>query len=266
MESGGDKLSQLWQQYFQTGDVHIRNQIFMHYLPEIRYAAERLAARLPRCVQMEDLLGAGAVGLIKAIERFDPSRNIKFETYCAFRIQGAMLDMIRKSDFFGRLTRRKARRYHNALQKLEAVLGRPPTDEELAAELKMNLSEFYDYLKEVNTVHLLSLSREFAGSDGQSDFSELSGITDTKSPDPVLQAQIRDLREYLKNGFSGLEGAILSMYYLEGLTMKEIGIALGISESRVCQIHSSVYARLCDRLHRKSCYDNLHPGSGFQES
>ncbi|MEJ5259375.1 MAG: FliA/WhiG family RNA polymerase sigma factor [Anaerohalosphaeraceae bacterium] len=259
MESGGDKLSQLWQQYFQTRDIHTRNQIFMHYLPEIRYAAERLAARLPRSVQMDDLLSAGAVGLIHAIERFDPARNAKFETYCTFRIQGAMLDMIRKSDFFGRLTRRKARRYHTALQKLEAILGRPPTDEELAAELKMNLSEFYDYLKEVNTAHLISLSREFAGSDGQSDFSELSGITDTKSPDPVLQAQIRDLREYLKNGFSRLEGSILSMYYLEGLTMKEIGVALDISESRVCQIYSSVFARLCDRLRRRSSLEKLLP-------
>lgn len=259
MESGGDKLSQLWQQYLQTRAIHTRNQIFLHYLPEVRYAAERLAARLPRSVQMDDLLSAGAVGLIHAIERFDPARNTKFETYCTFRIQGAMLDMIRKSDFFGRLTRRKARRYYTALQKLEAFLGRPPTDEELAAELKMNLSEYYDYLKEVNTVHLLSLSREFAGSDGQGDFSELSGITDTKSPDPALQAQIHDLREYIRSGFSREEGLILTLYYQEGMTMKEIGLALGISESRVCQIHSSVFARLCDCLHRKSSLEKLLP-------
>jgi len=123
----------------------------------------------------------------------------------------------------------------------------------------MNQSGYYDYLKEVNTVHLLSFSREFAGSDGQSDFTELSGIADTKSPDPVLQAQIRDLREYIQNGFSREEGLILTMYYQKGMTMKKISLALGISESRVCQIHSSVYARLCDRLRRRSLLEKLLP-------
>jgi RNA polymerase sigma factor for flagellar operon FliA len=259
MENRADEISVLWQRYFKTPDTQTRNQIFMHYLPEIRYTADRLAARLPRCVQIEDLLSAGAVGLLKAIEHYDPKRNTKFETYCTFRIQGEMLDMIRKSDWCGRLSRRKARRYHQTLQKLEALLGRPPTDEEIAAELKMNPSEFYDFLKEVNAAHLISLSREFAGSDGQADFSELTGITDTKSPDPVFSAQIQDLRRYLQNGFSKEERLILTLYYQEQMTMKEIGLALGISESRVCQIHSSVYARLRDRLHRQTALENLLP-------
>jgi RNA polymerase sigma factor for flagellar operon FliA len=260
------RIALVWKKFLNRRDHRFRNILVRYYLPQVKYTAERVGARLPKSVELEDLLNWGAEGLIKAVENFDPKWNTKFETYCPRRIEGAILDGLRKDDWIPRLVRARGRQLKKAVRKLEALLGRTPTETELAEELGLDLPRFYDFLREANAVTLFSLSREFAGRDGQGDFQEADGIPDRKSPDPVYKAQIRDLKEYLVQGFSLEERLILILYYLEQMTMKEIGLTLGISESRVCQIHSSVYARLRDRLHRQSCYENLSPGDEFLDS
>lgn len=260
MEAGPQKnIEKIWEEFGKHRDPQTRNLLLLHYLSEVKYAAERVFARLPKSVEFQELLQDGALGLMKAIDKFDPQRGVKFETYCPRRIEGAILDEIRKKDRVPRLVRRRARQLKKVTQKLESIFGRPPTETELAEELGMDESKFYDFLREANASTLFSLSKEFAGADGQEDFHEGGGIADQKSPDPVLQAQARDLKEFIRQGFSREEQMIVTLYHFEGMTMKEIGKTLGISESRVCQIHSSVFARLRDRAHRQAGYDNLVP-------
>lgn len=256
----GKRLKTIWEQFFKRRDHRLRNLLVRYYLPQVKYTAERLHARLPRSVEVEDLHSAGVEGLINAIEKFDPQRGVKFETYSPRRIEGAILDALRKIDWIPRLVRNRARRLKKTTRKLESRLGRPPTETELADELGLDEAGFYDFLREANAITLFSFSKEFAGSDGQPDFREADGIPDRKSPDPVLTAQAHDLKEFISQGFSREEKLILTLYYLEQMTMKEIGLALGLSESRVCQIHASVFARLKDRIHRQTCYENLVPG------
>jgi RNA polymerase sigma factor for flagellar operon FliA len=258
-----NRIGVVWEKFFKRRDRRLRNLLVRYYLPHVKYAADRLGSRLPRSADTEDLYCAGIEGLIKAVENFDPKWNTKFETYCPRRIEGAILDDLRRKDWIPRLVRARGRQLKKATRKLESLLGRPPTETELAEELGLDEAGFYDLLREANAVTLFSLSREFAGSDGREDFREADGIPDRKSPDPVYRAQLRDLKEYLSQGFSSQERLILILYYLERMTMKEIGCTLDISESRVCQIHASVFARLRDRLHRQSCYENLSPGEEF---
>ncbi len=254
-----DYIERVWRRFAQRRDRRLRNLLLKHYLQHVKYTAERLHARLPASVELEDLINTGALGLLKAICRFQPGRGVKFETYCSRRIEGAMLDALRKTDWIPRLVRQKARKLEQAAGRLEALLGRRPTEEELADELGLDKDAFYQFLKEANAATLISLSREFAGSDGENDFKEIDGIADRKSPSPVIEAQKRDLKAFMGQGLSRQEQLILTLYHQEEMTMKEIGLALGISESRVSQIHTSIIARLKDRLRRQSCLDHLIP-------
>lgn len=252
-------IQRVWRKFQQRRDHRIRNILLKYYLHLVKYNAERMHARLPSCVELEDLKSAGIFGLAAAIENFDPELGHQFETYGNWRVKGSIRDALRKSDKIPRLVRRQARQLAQVTRKLEAVFGRRPTNKELADELGLEENEFYKFLKDSNAVSFFSLSAEFAGNDGENDFQEISGITDCKSPSPLLEAQKRDLKEFISQGFTRQEQLILTLYHLEEMTMKEIGLALGISESRVCQIHSSVIARLRDRMRRQSCYESLIP-------
>lgn len=252
-------IERVWRKFHRKRDHRLRNLLLRHYLPIVKYTAERLHARLPASVELDDLINIGVFGLARAIESFDPSRKVKFETYCPRRIEGSILDALRKTDWIPRLVRQRAKQLTQATRKLEALFGRHPTEAELAEELRLDENEFFQFLKEANAVTLFSLSKEFAGNDGESDFREIGGIADNKSPNPMLEAQKRDLKEYISRGFSREEQLILTLYHLEEMTMKEIGLTLGISESRVCQIHALIIAAVRSRLRRQSCYDNLIP-------
>ncbi|GAG68964.1 unnamed protein product [marine sediment metagenome] len=237
-------IDQIWEQFHKTHSDHSRNALMKHYLHLVRYAAERLYSKLPDKVELDDLISAGIFGLMDAIDAFDPARGVKFETYCSPRIRGSILDELRSMDWVPRLVRARAHQLTKATQSLEAHLGRKPTKKEIAEELDMNTEEFNRLQRDANAVSLVSLSTKYSDGDGEKDIREIDVIKDQKSQDPLTEAQKRDLKSLLTKGLTRAERLIIILYYYEEMTMKEIGLTLDLSESRVSQMHSSIVQRL----------------------
>lgn len=237
-------IKKVWEHFFQHRDIKSRNVLLEHYLHLVKYTAERLHLRFPKFVELEDLQSAGIFGLISALKNFNPKENIKFETYAVLRIQGAIRDYIRKTDWVPRLVRSRAQQLHMTTHKLEILLGRIPTDTELADELGMDMDQFYHFQRDANAIFLVSLNTHSSDSDGDEEFTELYVLSDPKSRNPFSEVYKQDFQDYIKKGLSRQDQLIIILYYFEQMTMKEIGNALGLSESRVCQLHSSIIAKL----------------------
>ncbi|QDU41108.1 RNA polymerase sigma factor FliA [Maioricimonas rarisocia] len=245
-------VQQLWADYKQDQtNQDLRNRLIEQYFPLVRFNAERVWAKLPDGVDLNDLISAGVFGLMDAIEAFDLERGVKFETYCVPRIRGAMLDELRTMDWVPRLVRSKASKLEAARKELEAKVGRPPTDIELATKLELSAEEFEKLKSEANAVNLVSLNKKWYETDSYKDVREIDIIEDTKGEDPTRGIQKRDLMRLVTRGLNRNERLIIILYYYEELTMKEIGQTLGLSESRVSQMHSSIVARLKDQLRRR---------------
>ena len=238
------KIEQVWEQFFQTRDEQSRNLLMEHYRSLVKYCAERLHTKLPDKVELDDLISAGTFGLMDAIDAFDRTRGVKFETYCSPRIRGSILDELRSMDWVPRLVRARAHQLSRATNSLETHLGRKPTEKELAEELQMNMDEFTRLQKDANAVSLVSLTTNYSDDDGDKDVREIDIIKDERSSNPVVEAQKRDLKGLLTKGLTRAERLIIVLYYYEEMTMKEIGATLDLSESRVSQMHSSIIARL----------------------
>jgi RNA polymerase sigma factor for flagellar operon FliA len=189
-------------------------------------------------------LSAGIFGLVKAIDAFDPKRHVEFEKYCTHRIRGAILDELRNLDWVPRQVRAMARKLIKITRVLETELGRAPTDVEMADKLGLDMEKYWRFQRDAQAVGLLSLHSAFKESDGENDFSEIHIHADNKSRNPQTEAQKRDLKEFITKGFTRIEQLIIVLYYYEEMTMKEIGRTLGISESRVSQMHTSIIARM----------------------
>lgn len=235
---------QLWRAYREKPTVELRNKLVEHYLPLVKYNAERIWARLPEGVELDDLISAGIFGLLDAIEAFDLERGVKFETYCVPRIRGAMLDELRTMDWVPRLVRSKASKLESTRKQLEAKLGRPPRSEELAEALGLTLDEYEKHESEANAVGLVSLNKKWYETDSYKDVREIDILEDKKAEDPTRKLQNRDLMRLVTRGLNRNERLIIILYYYEEMTMKEIGATLDLSESRVSQMHSSIVARL----------------------
>ena len=241
-----DKLTiaEIWDAFHKTRDDSYRNLLMEHYRDLVRYAAERLHTKLPDKVEVDDLISAGIFGLMDAIDAYDPQRGVKFETYCAPRIKGSILDELRSMDWVPRLVRARAHQLAKATHSLEMHLGRKPGEQELANELNMDMEEFGRLQRDANAASLVSLNTKCGDGDGEKDVYEIDVIKDRRSEDPLLEAQKRDLKNLLTKGLSRAERLIIVLYYYEEMTMKEIGATLDLSESRVSQMHSSIVARL----------------------
>jgi len=237
-------IKQVWSEFFKTGSKESRNQLMENYLHLVKYSAERIWVKLPDKVELDDLIQAGIFGLKDAIEAYDPERGVKFETYCAPRIRGSILDELRSMDWVPRLVRSRAHQLERARQTLEAQLGRIPTENELATELELEKDEFHRLQRDANAIGLISLNNKFNENEGEKDVREIDIIQDQKSKNPVTEAQKRDLKNLLSKGLTRAEKLIVILYYYEEMTMKEIGATLDLSESRVSQMHSSIVARL----------------------
>lgn len=247
-----DETQKLWEEFKGSqNDERLRNRLIERYLPLVRYVAERLMAKLPQNVDLEDLQSAGVFGLVEAIGRFDLSRGVKFETYCTNRIRGAILDELRSMDWVPRLVRARSHQVEKAYAKLEVELGRKPSDVELAKALGKTVEELDELLNEVNTVSVIPMGRKDLDKDDGQTGERLEVSEDKKEPDPVTEIQKRELIEYITKGLSKKERLILILYYYEELTMKEIGATLDLSESRVCQIHSKLMTRLKAQLSKR---------------
>ncbi len=225
--------------------------VVVEYSPMVKYVANRIALRLPSHVEVEDLISVGVLGLIDAIEKYDPARGAKFKTYAEFRVRGAILDELRSMDWVPRSIRQKASQIDAVVQKLQAKFGRPPEDEEVAKELGVSLDQFFDTLNETRSMPVLSLDdlnivKETGGQ--QSLLDCLAGKVDA---DPQVQFRLNELKEVIAKTIDTLpekERLVISLYYYKELTMSEIGAVLNVTESRVSQIHSKTMFRLRTKL------------------
>ena len=239
----------LWEEFVKDrSNQELRNVLIERYMPLVQFHGERVCSRLPDEVELDDLVSAGIFGLMDAIDAFDLSRGVKFETYCVPRIRGAMLDELRNMDWVPRLVRSRTRRLTEASKELSDGLGRPPTHEELSNHMGLNPGELDKILFDANAANIVSLNKKWYETDGSKDISEIDMIEDQKGEDPTGRIQKSDIMRLVTRGLSRNERLIIILYYYEELTMKEVGMTLALSESRVSQMHSSIVERLQKQL------------------
>lgn len=244
----------LWQEYLALKSPASREKIILRYAPLVKYVAGRVAIGLPANVEFDDLVSYGIFGLMDAIEKYDPSRGIKFETYAIARIRGSILDGLRSNDWVPRSVRQKARRLERVCAELENTLGRSATDQEISDALEVSISDFYDMLTEVSFTTLSSLDQLWLVNSSEDDSVRvLDLIRNDDSEDPLHYVEIEEVKTTLTEAIDCLperERMVIALYYYEGLTLKEIGEIMEISESRVSQIHTKAIFRLRGRLSR----------------
>ena len=244
-------IKEVWSEYKKTSSQEVRNFLIEHYLDIVKYTAERMHMRLPGEVDVEDLMSAGLFGLMDAIDAFDLDRGVKFETYCAQRIRGAIFDELRAMDWVPRLVRSRTAKVDRARKALEMELGRHATDKEISDLLNVSGSEYQKLSKDSKPVSVVSLNRKWFETDSNKDVREIDVIRDKRQQDPLSELQKKDLKLLITKGLSRAERLIVILYYWEEMTMKEIGITLDLSESRVSQMHSSIVARLKAQMHHR---------------
>ena len=230
----------------------LREQIVLEHTPLIRYIVNRIAVRLPSHIYLDDLHNTGVIGLMDAIEKYDPEKNCKFKTYAEFRIKGAILDQLRSLDWVPRSVRQKSRRLERAYGEVEQRLGRSASDDEVAYSLGLQLDKFHELLNQVRGISLVNLE-EIRGtnSDGDRAGSFADIVEDVHSENPFASLKLTEMKQVIATTIATLpekERLVISLYYYEDLNMKEIGGILGITESRVCQIHTKSVLRLRAKL------------------
>ncbi|HET7523379.1 MAG TPA: RNA polymerase sigma factor WhiG [Acidimicrobiales bacterium] len=242
----------LWVEYKQTGDTRIRDQLIVRYSPLVKFVAGRVSAGLPHSIDQSDLVSYGMFGLIDAIEKFDTDRQIKFETYAITRIKGAIIDELRSIDWVPRSVRAKARVVEQAYASLEASLGRAPSDEEVANELQISEGELQQIFGQISYIGIVALDEVISGGGG--DRGESATLGDTladRGDGPMAAFEVEEMKQILAGAINRLgdrEKIVLSLYYYENLTLAQIGKVLGVTESRVCQIHTKAIMQLRGRL------------------
>ncbi len=227
-----------------------KDKLVMEYAPLIKFIAQRIAVRLPPHIEIDDLISAGVIGLMDAIDKYDPTRDIKFKTYAEFRIRGSILDELRAQDWVPRSIRDKSKMLDRTIVGMEAEMGRSATDEEVAERLGMTMEEFYDLVNQVRPVSLLSIddSTTFSNVDKKSILNLLEGC---KFNNPYNQLNLKLVKEVVTGAIEDLperQRLVLSLYYYEDLSLKEIGMILRVTESRVSQLHAQAIARLRAKL------------------
>ena len=239
-----EDLASTWEEYRRTREDDVRNVLMEHYLPLVKVNSERLSNKLPDEVELDDLISAGIDGLRDALDMFDPLRGVKFETYCATRIKGAILDALRNKDWVPRLVRARANQLAECRRQLEAKLGRAPIDHEIAEHLGLSETDFDRLNRDAHAVGVISLNRQFQDADSTREVRETDVVADRRAESPMRSVQQDDLKRIITKGLSKNERLILILYYYEEMTMKEIGATLDLSESRVSQMHSAILDRL----------------------
>ncbi|GAB6180207.1 FliA/WhiG family RNA polymerase sigma factor [Desulfotomaculum defluvii] len=236
----------LWEKYINFRDLEARQKLILHHLPLVKQLAGRVAVKLPAFIPKEDLEGYGVIGLMEALDKYDPDMGYSFDSYAYHRIRGAMLDEVRRQNWLPRTAWQKLQLLRSTRERLEREKGAAVTDELLAKELGIPKEEVHQLVFQANKMYLQSLDEEIYGHDG-SLISKLELLEDTNSQDPLDYVEEKDMKRLLAEAVDKLvdrEKIILSLYYNEGLTLKEIGQVLEVSESRVCQLHSQVMKKL----------------------
>ena len=231
-------------------DAATKDEIIVEYAPLVRFIAQKIAARLPSNIELDDLISCGVIGLMDAIDKFDPTRDNKFKTYAEFRVRGAILDELRAQDWVPRSVREKAKLVERTYAKLESDLGRPATDEEMCEALECTQEEFHDLLNKSKSVSLLNI--DDSASFNRGDKKLLAGLVeDSKNSNPYHAVSYKNVRDKIKEGIKSLpekQRLVLSLYYYEDLNLKEIGQVLDVTESRVSQLHTQAIMKLKGKL------------------
>ena len=240
-----DDTVNLWERYTRHGDRNAREELILRYTPLVKYVVGRLPIALPAAMDREDLINCGVIGLIEAVDRFQPARGVKFETYAIARIRGQILDTLRHLNVLPRSTHRQARQIESAIAELSQLLGRIPEDSEVADHLGITLDDYRSRLM-TSSVAMISLDEPTRSSDGESlDLHDC--VEDTSMPSPSEYVDRQESIDQMVSAIQNLperERLMISLYYQDRLTMKEIGAVLGISESRVCQLHTKALLTL----------------------
>ena len=250
--SRADDTQSLWLQYRKTGDPGIRDRLILTYAPLVKYVAGRLGSGLPAHVDEGDLVSYGLLGLIGAIERYEPDRDVQFETYAIARIKGAIIDELRAMDWVPRSVRSRAREIERAISELEAKLGRAPTDEEIAGKVGVTTEELEESLSEIARSSIAALDELWTVSgSGGDQIALIDTIEDTEAPDPQSSLSQTEMKEAIADAIARLperEKLVVTLYYYEELTLREIGEVLGVTATRVSQLHTKAILRLKARL------------------
>ncbi|HVS85311.1 MAG TPA: RNA polymerase sigma factor WhiG [Gaiellaceae bacterium] len=242
-----DATQQLWLEYRSTGDRALRDRLILTYAPLVKYVAGRLGSGLPAHVDEGDLTSYGLLGLMGAIERFDPTRDIKFETYAIARIKGAIIDELRAMDWVPRSVRSRAREIERAIAELESKAGRAPTDEEIAGKLGLSTDELEESLSEIARSSIAALDELWTVSGSGDQIALIDTIEDEAAPSPEGTFSQTEMREAVADAIARLperEKLVVTLYYYEELTLREIGEVLSVTESRVSQLHTKAILRL----------------------
>jgi RNA polymerase sigma factor FliA len=240
-------IQQMWREYKNTDCQDTRDKLIIHYAPLVKYIASRISASLPQSVDQADLVSYGIFGLIDAIEKYDTAREIKFETYAINRIKGAIIDELRALDWVPRSVRYRARELERVYYELENTLRRVPTDKEVAAAMGITIEEHNDLLSQLSYTSVLALEELWSVGEKDDKVSLIDSIEDTSSPDPAQTFEFEEIKDILADAIRKLperEKTVIALYYYDGLTLREIGEILGVTESRVSQLHTKAVLRL----------------------
>lgn len=241
----------LWKAYRKTGDPAIRDRLIKQYLPLVKYVAGKLAVGMPQNVEFDDLVSYGVIGLFDAIEKFDPGKHVKFKTYAVTRVRGAIFDQLRQLDWVPRSIRQKSRELEDTVRRLEAQLGRSATDQEIARELGVSEKEFEKIVLKISGTTVLSLNDVWYSGDENDRMSIGDSIESPHSRNPDAIVETQEIKRVIVEAIHELpdkEKKVLVLYYYEDLTLKEIGAVLGVTESRISQLHTKAIMRLRGRL------------------
>ena len=248
----GDSVSEAWADYKRNGSSGARDALILNYSPLVKYVAGRVAVGLPANIEQADLISYGIFGLIDAIEKYDQSRGIKFETYAISRIRGAIIDELRAIDWVPRSVRFKAREVEKAYTSLENKLKRPPSDAEIAEEMGITIDDLNHIYTQLSTVSLVALDELMSVDGGQGDkLALVETIEDTKTASPMEAFESEEMKSILAEAVNKLperEKIVVTLYYFEGLTLAQIGEVLGVTESRICQMHTKAVLALKGKI------------------
>ena len=251
MSMGEEEVQQLWATYKAERSQEVRNLLIENYLPLVKSVAERLHAKMPKEVELDDLMSEGVFGLMDAIETFDLERGVKFETFSNQRIKGAILDKLRSLDWVPRLVRSRRHKIEDAYKQFEIKYGRIPTDDELADEMGLTVKDFLELARSATATGIISLNRKYYETEGSKTVREIDVLEDARIEEPAENMQRQDIRELVTRGLNQKERLVIILYYYEEMTMKEIGNVLRLSESRVSQMHASILLRLQKQLRER---------------
>ncbi len=242
---------ELWRLYRKTKDEAIRNRLIKQYLPLVKYVAGKLAVGMPQNVEFDDLVSYGVIGLFDAIEKFDPGKHVKFKTYAVTRVRGSIFDQLRQLDWVPRSVRQKTRELEETVRRLEAQLGRAATDQEIAKELGITEAEFEKLVLKISGTTVLSLNDVWYSGEDNDRMSIGDSIESPQSRNPDSIVEKEEMKRVIVEAIGDLpdkEKKVLVLYYYENLTLKEIGAVLGVTESRISQLHTKAIVRLRGRL------------------